>query len=91
MKCANCPADALFEYRITLDKSVYYCGKHLPKFLEPRRKAGQLTLTPAFEEAKKQVDELVGTPVAVVQEPAADPEPKKKRTKKAAVKDADNS
>jgi len=49
MKCANCDSDALYVYRVTLNKSVYYCGKDLPKFLEDRKKAGLLQLTEQFK------------------------------------------
>jgi hypothetical protein len=53
MKCANCDRDALFEYRLTQKKSIFYCGKDLPGFLEERRKAGLLQITSAFTEAKE--------------------------------------
>ena len=53
MKCANCDKDALFEYQITQNTSMYYCGNVLPKFLEERKKAGLLKITPAFTEAKE--------------------------------------
>lgn len=53
MLCANCDKPAMFEYRITQDKSIFYCGKDLPKFLEERRKAGLLTITDANQRAEK--------------------------------------
>ena len=53
MKCANCDKDALFEYQITKKTSIYYCGVDLPGFLEERKKAGLLKITPAFTEAKE--------------------------------------
>lgn len=55
MKCANCPDNAMYVYRITKTESVYYCGKDLPSFLEDRRKAGLLNITEAFTEAKEAV------------------------------------
>jgi hypothetical protein len=62
MKCANCSSDALYVYRITKSKSVYYCGKDLPSFLEDRRKAGLLNITQALTEAKEEVVEILSTP-----------------------------
>ncbi len=62
MKCANCSNDALYVYRITKDKSVHYCGKDLPSFLEDRRKAGLLNITQALIEAKEEVVEALSVP-----------------------------
>jgi len=52
MKCANCDRDAMFEYKITKNKSIFYCGKDLPSFLEERKLAGLLQITAAYTEAK---------------------------------------
>ena len=38
MKCANCDADAFYVYKLTLNKDILYCAKHLPAFLEDRKK-----------------------------------------------------
>ena len=78
MKCANCDRDALFEYRITKGKSIYYCGKDLPKFLEERKKAGLLKITPAFTEAKENALEQLSP------ETVTAPKPVKKAAKKKA-------
>jgi len=59
MKCANCSNDALYVYRITKEKSVHYCGKDLPSFLEDRRKAGLLNITQALTDAKEEVVEIL--------------------------------
>ena len=53
MKCSNCDKDALYEYKITLKNSVFYCGKDLPKFLDARKRAGLLTLTEKHAEEKE--------------------------------------
>jgi hypothetical protein len=45
MKCVNCDDISLYEYRLVQDKSLFYCGKHLPKFLDGMRKAGNLPTT----------------------------------------------
>lgn len=78
MKCANCDKDALFEYQITKNKSIYYCGKDLPGFLEERKKAGLLKITPAFTEAKESALEQLSP------ETTEEPKPVKKTTKKTA-------
>jgi len=62
MKCANCSNDALYVYRITKTKSLYYCGKDLPGFLEDRRKAGLLNITQALTDAKESAIETLSAP-----------------------------
>mgnify|MGYP006298223507 CR=1 FL=1 len=53
MNCANCDSDALYVYQVTESKEFLYCGKHLPGFLEARRKAGNLKTTEAWEREKQ--------------------------------------
>jgi len=62
MKCANCSNDALYVYRITKEKSVHYCGKDLPSFLEDRRKAGLLNITQALTDATESAVEALSVP-----------------------------
>lgn len=88
MKCANCNADALYVYRITFSKSVYYCGKDLPKFLDDRKKAGLLKLTDQFKVEYDSAIEILKPTVVeeqVVEEPVQEKAPAKKKasTKKA--------
>jgi len=79
MKCANCDNKASYEYRVTKNKSLFYCGKDLPKFLEERRKAGLLTITDQFsEDLTSALDALSTTPVEV---PTEESKPKKKTPK----------
>lgn len=80
MKCANCKNDALYLYRITFEKSLYYCKKDLPKFLDERRKAGFLDIP---KEPKAVVTEPVEEPILdeLIEEPE---KPKKKAAKKKA-------
>lgn len=80
MKCSNCKSDALYEYRLTRNKSVFYCAKDLPSFLEPRKKAGLLTLTDTHEEEKNSAIAAL-TSTEVSEETTA---PKKKAAKKKA-------
>lgn len=90
MKCANCDNDALFEYRVTHAKSLFYCGKHLPKFLEERKRAGLLAITEKFKEAEAEaLDILFFETVPVVEEPVVVEESKPKPKKKAAKKKAE--
>ena len=83
MKCANCDSGALFVYQITAETEILYCGKHLPKFLDARRRAGNLKTTDEFAEERKTALETVASPA----EPAAP----KKRKKKAAENNEGNS
>jgi hypothetical protein len=83
MKCSNCNNDALYEYKLTQKNSVFYCGKDLPKFLDARKRAGLLTITPKFTEEKELAMAALAPSVVepLVEEPT---EPKKKATKKKA-------
>jgi hypothetical protein len=80
MKCANCDRDAFYIYQITKQKEVLYCGKHLPNFLEPRRKAGLIKTTDQLKVERDSAIAILSTdePVEEVQAP------KPKRKKKAA-------
>lgn len=85
MKCANCSTEALYEYRMTANKSLFYCGKDLPKFLEPRRRAGVLTITDAMPELLASAvaaltPKVEETPVVV--EKPVESAPKKRSSKK---------
>lgn len=85
MKCSNCESNASFEYRITLNKSVFYCGKDLPKFLEARKKAGLLKLTEQYKQDAKDAIEVLTIPTPeVVSE--TEPETKAPKKKKASTK-----
>ena len=77
MKCANCDKPAMFEYRLTQTKSLFYCGNDLPGFLEERKKAGLLTITDAYKEAAKTALEAVA-----YEAPKPTTTAKKKTTKK---------
>lgn len=92
MKCANCESDSLFEYKLTQEVSIFYCGKHIPKFLEARKKAGLLHTTEKFGSSKVESAELLKTEEPVTDEESAtevsseeeQPKPKKKAAKKKA-------
>ena len=90
MKCSNCNKDALYEYKVTLKNSVFYCAKDLPKFLDARKRAGLLTLTEKHAEEKETAIAALSTET-VVEEPVVEktlteeePAPKKKAAKKKA-------
>ena len=77
MKCANCAEQASYEYRVTKNKSLFYCGKDLPKFLEERKRAGLLKITPQMTE------DLASALTALGQDTTSEtPKPKKKTDKK---------
>ena len=66
MKCANCKNEASYEYRVTQTKSLFYCGKDLPKFLEERKKAGLLKITEKFNQDLATALETLSTPAVEV-------------------------
>jgi len=80
MNCANCSNKALYEYRITEKKSVFYCGKDLPKFLEARKVANLIPLTDAHNE------ELASALNTLSVKAEAAPEPTEPQVVKKAVK-----
>lgn len=82
MTCSNCSIPASFEYRITQDKSIFYCAKHLPSFLEPRKKAGLLIITESNKASKDEA--LSALKIEPVEEELVPEEPKP--VKKAATK-----
>ena len=84
MNCANCNAKALYEYTITQGTSVFYCGKHLPKFLEGRKIASLIPLTNAHNEELTSALDILS--VKADETPAEEPAPKV--VKKAAKKQA---
>ena len=85
MKCSNCDKEALYEYKITLKNSVFYCGKDLPKFLDARKRAGLLTLTEKHAEEKETAIAALSTEtVAGETLTEEEPAPKKKAAKKKA-------
>ena len=85
MKCANCDKDAMYEYKISLQDSILYCGKDLPSFLDERRRAGLLTITPKLSEEQQKA---LNTLSLKVEKPevSEEPKPTKKASKKAANK-----
>lgn len=72
-KCANCVAEAKYEYRVAAALVIPYCERDLPKALYPLKKAGILTPKPVQVEkpSKKKVAEPV-VEEPVVEEPAAE-------------------
>ena len=83
MKCANCDKEAAFEYRLTLEKSLFYCGKDLPAFLEGRKKAGLLKVTQQYKEDQQSALEVIITPEVIDDESTEEaPKTKKKASPK---------
>jgi hypothetical protein len=75
MKCVNCDKNAMFEYKITKQESILYCGKCLPSFLNDRKKAGLLTITQQYKE--DQASALKALSPEPVEEPKKKAAPKK--------------
>lgn len=64
IKCANCASEAVYAYAVSESRSIYYCGKDLPKFLRGKNAASLLKSvivkpTPA---PKRKKQETVETP-----------------------------
>ena len=72
MKCANCNNPAVFIYDITPKVNIPYCGEHLPRFLEPRKKAGLLRTTDTWEKERKIIVEKLAP---VIVEPVIEDSP----------------
>ena len=95
MKCANCKEEAVYIYRLTSAKSINYCKKDLPKFLDERRRAGLLETTSDYKamlvEGQKSIAIVYSEPVVEdVEEPIDEPVVEApKVTKKAAKKKAE--
>jgi hypothetical protein len=87
MKCANCNEVAWYEYKLTLDKSLYFCEKDLPSFLAKAKLANLLEKTDKLKEMIEDGLQSISAP----EQPSAEPTPETKTTKKAAAKDANNS
>jgi hypothetical protein len=91
MKCANCKEEAVYIYRLTSAKSINYCKKDLPKFLDERRKAGLLETTSDYKamlvEGQKSIAVVYDEPVAELVEELVVEAPKVE--KKAAKKKAE--
>ena len=91
MKCANCDADAFYVYKLTLNKDILYCAKHLPAFLEDRKNAGLLPTTETYKTIVEEGIKNLATEPEVEPTPTPTPTPSKKPTKKAATKNDTNS
>ncbi len=45
--CANCQAEALFEYAVEAHYSLFYCQRHLPRFLANNPRLFTVVVQPA--------------------------------------------
>lgn len=83
-KCASCSIEGLFEYRVTSQFSLFYCSKHMPKFLNSAAYAGRLVKhspaviavveeAPKVEETPKPSKKKYSAPV--VEEPVIEETP----------------
>jgi hypothetical protein len=68
----------MFEYKLTKQESILYCGRCLPSFLNDRRKAGLLTITQQYKD-----DQASALKALAPAEPVEAPK-KKAATKKSA-------
>lgn len=93
MKCANCSDEAIYVYDVAATQTLFFCDKHLPKFLRASARAGTLPRTEAYAKIQQEVLEILATEPEVeepvVEEPVEEvvedePKPRAKRTRKAA-------
>lgn len=78
-KCANCAADAVFEYRLATDLSTLFCATHLPRFLKSAAHSGNVHKV----SSKAPVVEAPVVDEPVIEEPVVEevaPKPSKKKT-----------
>ena len=83
MKCSNCDKEALFEYRLTLKKSVFYCNKDLPSFLTARKHAGLLKVTDTYTQSAVEATEQLKLDTSIPEDEQPKPVRKKAAKKKA--------
>lgn len=84
MKCANCPADAIYSLVEPRVSPVHYCGKCLPKHLRLAASAGQL---PLYTGEQPPIGLPVGTFIPT-EGHGSEPAPKKRRKAKTAAPSA---
>ena len=75
MKCANCTKDAIYQYSLAESSIIYYCQRHLPKFLEPLRRAGSLFIRSDYGSAVKPKKKAKAAEPEITPEPEVIPEP----------------
>lgn len=72
--CANCSTAAKYTYRVNDAIAVHYCERHVPHFLQGKKKAGELPLMVVAEPekpAKKKKEEAIAE--AVLEETVEEP------------------
>lgn len=67
MKCANCPAEAIYSLVEPRVSPVHYCGRCLPAHLRVLASAGRLPLTTGTQGTTPEVTVPVVEPVAAVE------------------------
>lgn len=90
MQCSNCADEAMYIYDPRGAVATYFCGAHLPSFLQKSAKSGLLKTTEHFSDVRASaLAELRPAPVEeataeVVEEEEA-PAPKRRRSRKKAI------
>ena len=68
VKCANCPSEAVYSYRVNDSILIQYCEKDLPQFLWEAGRAGLLPLQFPAPVEEKPVKKKAKEEKAVVEE-----------------------
>lgn len=76
MKCSNCTSDAMYALTPERVSPVYYCGIHLPVFLQSAASKGLLDLpiAPTKGKSAPKPEPVVVEEEPVVEETPAEPE-----------------
>lgn len=91
MQCSNCADEAMYIYDPRGAVATYFCGAHLPSFLQKSAKSGLLKTTEHFSDVRASaLAELRPAPVEeataeVVEEEEPAPAPKRRRSRKKAT------
>ena len=90
MQCSNCADEAMYIYDPRGAVATYFCGAHLPSFLQKSAKSGLLKTTEHFSDVRASAladlrpAPVEEAPVEVVEEEEA-PAPKRRRSRKKAI------
>jgi len=70
--CANCSLDAKYQYSPAPSYTIFYCFRHVPRFLKTQADAGELAIVVEDKPTKKKAAPVVEEPVVeeVVEEDA---------------------
>ena len=66
--CANCSLDAKYQYSPAPSYTIFYCFRHVPRFLKTQVDSGELAIVVEDMPTKKKATPIVEKPVEEVVE-----------------------